>query len=109
MLFELAWSEYPRLKGHSKAAAKKAWDARIANDPSSPKAMLDGVRMYAAHCKAMAKEQQFIMHAATFFGPNLHYAVEFETEADPQVLPMRKREEDEYAAFVAKMQAEMSG
>lgn len=105
-LFELAWAEYPKHGGHSKAAAKRAWDARIKKDPDAAGAMLAGVKAYAAHCKAHGTEQTYIKHAATFFGPNLHYLDPVPAD-DPKVVPLRKtREEIEYEEFVDRVTAE---
>jgi hypothetical protein len=70
--FEAAWILYPDRPGDSKAAAGKAWKARIAAGVTA-EAMTDGVRRYAAHCAAAKTPGQYIKQASTFFGPGEHY------------------------------------
>jgi hypothetical protein len=70
--FESAWRDYPQRPGHSKAEAFRAWKARIA-DGVDPSVMAEGVARYAAYCKAEGIEPKFVKHAATFFGPDLHF------------------------------------
>lgn len=70
--FESAWSEYPDRPGNAKAAAFKAWSARI-KEGVKPEAMIDGVKRYAAHCLNARTEPQFIKQASTFFGPDRHF------------------------------------
>lgn len=74
--FDQAWTEYPKRPGNSKADAHKAWKARI-KEGHKAEAMTEGVRRYAAYCKAQATEPQFIKLAATFFGPGLHFQDEW--------------------------------
>lgn len=105
-LFELAWTEYPKRGGHSKARARRAWDARVKEDSENAGLMLAGVKKYAAHCKALGTEQKFIKHAATFFGPDLHFLDPVPAADDPKVVPIRKsREEQEFEDFVDRMNA----
>lgn len=72
--FEMAWQEYPkRAGGNSKAAAFKAWKARL-KDGVKPEAMLEGVKRYAAYAKATGSVgTQYIKQAVTFFGPDRHF------------------------------------
>lgn len=72
--FEMAWQEYPkRAGGNSKAAAFKAWKARL-KDGVKPEAMLEGVKRYAAYAKATGNVgTQYIKQAVTFFGPDRHF------------------------------------
>ncbi|MHA0907600.1 helix-turn-helix domain-containing protein [Enterobacter hormaechei] len=71
--FEQAWQAYPkRAGGNSKAAAWKAWKARI-KDGVTTEAMLAGVSRYAGYVRATGSEgTQFVKQAATFFGPDRH-------------------------------------
>ncbi|ENQ4442795.1 helix-turn-helix domain-containing protein [Enterobacter hormaechei] len=72
--FEQAWQAYPkRAGGNSKAAAWKAWKARI-KDGVTTEAMLAGVSRYAGYVRATGSEgTQFVKQAATFFGPDRHF------------------------------------
>ncbi|MGS2868868.1 helix-turn-helix domain-containing protein [Enterobacter ludwigii] len=72
--FEQAWQAYPkRAGGNSKAAAWKAWKARIKNGVTTV-AMLAGVNRYAAYVRATGiAGTQYVKQAATFFGPDRHF------------------------------------
>ncbi|MEP9058788.1 helix-turn-helix domain-containing protein [Enterobacter asburiae] len=72
--FEQAWQAYPkRAGGNSKAAAWKAWKARI-KDGVTTEALLAGVSRYAGYVRATGSEgTQFVKQAATFFGPDRHF------------------------------------
>ncbi|MEH4988149.1 helix-turn-helix domain-containing protein [Enterobacter asburiae] len=72
--FEQAWQAYPkRAGGNSKAAAFKAWKARL-KDGVKPESMLAGVQRYAAYVRATGSAgTQFVKQTATFFGPDLHF------------------------------------
>ncbi|KJM56668.1 helix-turn-helix domain-containing protein, partial [Enterobacter hormaechei] len=72
--FEQAWQAYPkRAGGNSKAAAWKAWKARI-KDGVTTVAMLAGVNRYAAYVRATGSAgTQYVKQAATFFGPDKHF------------------------------------
>jgi hypothetical protein len=74
--FEEAWSEYPTRPGNSKAAAWKAWQARL-KAKVSPETLVEGVRKYAAYCNAKGTEAEFVKMASTFFGPAEHYAADW--------------------------------
>lgn len=74
--FEAVWEVYPERPGASKAAAHKAWAARIKLGATVAE-MLAGVQAYAAYVKAIRPEPQFIKQAATFFGPGEHYAADW--------------------------------
>ncbi|RAY40361.1 helix-turn-helix domain-containing protein, partial [Enterobacter hormaechei subsp. oharae] len=67
--FEKAWQAYPkRAGGNSKAAAWKAWKARI-KDGVNTEAMLAGVNRYAGYVRATGSAgTQYVKQAATFFG-----------------------------------------
>ncbi|WP_414454403.1 helix-turn-helix domain-containing protein [Enterobacter roggenkampii] len=72
--FEQAWKAYPkRAGGNSKAAAWKAWKARI-KDGVTTVAMLHGVNRYAAYVRATGSAgTQYVKQVATFFGPDRHF------------------------------------
>ncbi|EPV3682151.1 hypothetical protein ACV4J9_004184 [Enterobacter kobei] len=72
--FEEAWQAYPkRAGGNSKAAAWKAWKARI-KDGVNTEAMLAGVNRYAGYVRATGSAgTQYVKQAATFFGPDRHF------------------------------------
>ncbi|WP_426728076.1 helix-turn-helix domain-containing protein [Enterobacter cloacae complex sp. 372C4] len=72
--FEKAWQAYPkRAGGNSKAAAWKAWKARI-KDGVNTEAMLAGVNRYAGYVRATGSAgTQYVKQAATFFGPDRHF------------------------------------
>lgn len=72
--FEQAWQAYPkRAGGNSKAAAWKAWKARI-KDGVTTVEMLAGVNRYAAYVRATGSAgTQYVKQAATFFGPDRHF------------------------------------
>lgn len=72
--FEEAWQAYPkRAGGNSKAAAFKAWKARL-KEGVSPADMQAGVTRYAAYVSATGNAgSQFVKQAATFFGPDRHF------------------------------------
>lgn len=72
--FELSWAEYPkRGGGNSKAAAGKAWTARIRSGESAAD-MAAGVIRYAKFIRETGKEgTEFVKQAATFLGPDKHY------------------------------------
>lgn len=70
--FLAAWELYPRKQDVNKQAAYKAWCARL-RAGVAPEAMTEGVKRYAAHCKAHGKLQHHILLPATFYGPDEHY------------------------------------
>ncbi|WFC79313.1 helix-turn-helix domain-containing protein [Enterobacter roggenkampii] len=72
--FEQAWQAYPkRAGGNSKAAAWKAWRARI-KDGVNTEAMLAGVNRYAGYVRATGSAgTKYVKQAATFFGPDRHF------------------------------------
>lgn len=64
-MFDAAWTSYPRKV--NKVGARKAWDARV-RAGVDPEEMVTAAGHYATACEG--KEQEFVMHGATFFGPN---------------------------------------
>lgn len=80
--FEQAWQAYPkRAGGNSKAAAWKAWKARI-KDGVTTEAMLAGVNRYAGYVRATGSVgTQYVKQAATFFGPDRHFEESWQAPA----------------------------
>ncbi len=81
--FAEAWALYPKRPGNSKAAALKAWNARVKAGVST-EVMVDAVRRYAAYVLACKTEPQFVKHAATFFGPGDHHLADWTPPAPGQ-------------------------
>lgn len=77
--FLQALSSYPaRDGGNPKPRAWKAWSARL-REGSTAQQMLEGVRRYALHIRAKAKEgTEFVLQAATFFGPDKNFLESWE-------------------------------
>ena len=82
--FEKAWQAYPkRAGGNSKAAAFKAWNARL-KDGVKPEVMLAGVKRYAAFARATGSVgTQYVKQAATFFGPDRHFEESWQAPSAP--------------------------
>lgn len=100
--FETAWQAYPkRAGGNSKAAAYKAWKARL-KDGVKPEDMLAGVKRYAAYVKVTGNAgTQFVKQAATFFGPDRHFEEAWQTPSVPgggrcSTLPVSGFSEQDY-------------
>lgn len=73
--FDEAWSSYPkRAGGNPKNRALKAWRARL-KEGVAAKEITDGVIRYAAFIRATGREHtEFVMQAATFYGPDRQFA-----------------------------------
>lgn len=100
--FEQAWQSYPkRAGGNSKAAAWKAWKARI-KDGVTCEAMLAGVNRYAGYVRATGSlGTQYVKQAATFFGPDRHFEESWQTplavvSGRPGGLPVSGFSEQDY-------------
>jgi hypothetical protein len=72
--FEKFWGQHPKRNGSNpKPKAVKAWLARI-RDGTSPAEMISGAMRYAAYCDAKRiTGTEYVMQAATFLGPDLHF------------------------------------
>lgn len=79
--FEAAWSEYPTRPGNSKAAAYKAWKARLTAGATVLE-MIEGTRKYAIYCKVEGTEPQYVKQAATFYGPGEHFSADWTPRAE---------------------------
>lgn len=82
--FEEAWAQYPTRPGNSKAAAFKAWTARI-KAGATPEEMIGGTIKYAAYVKAERTEAHYIKQAATFYGPGEHFSADWTVKRAPVV------------------------
>ena len=77
--FNVAWEDYPkRAGGNPKRKAFMAWTARLKELNLTGKLwghdILIGVKRYADFCDATGKTgTEFVMQAATFFGPDKHF------------------------------------
>ncbi|EPP4975225.1 TPA: helix-turn-helix domain-containing protein [Klebsiella pneumoniae] len=82
--FEKAWQAYPkRAGGNSKAAAFKAWNARL-KDGVKPEVMLAGVKRYAAYAQATGSAgTQYVKQAVSFFGPDRHFEESWQAPSAP--------------------------
>lgn len=74
--FEEAWTLYPSRPGMSKAAAFKAWTARLKAGATALE-MIEGTRKYAAYCQAERTEAHYIKQPATFYGPGEHFSADW--------------------------------
>ncbi|MES2349114.1 MAG: hypothetical protein V4641_16255 [Pseudomonadota bacterium] len=90
--FEEAWTEYPTRPGNSKAAAYKAWSARL-KAGATVLEMIEGTRKYAIYCKAEGTEPQYVKQAATFYGPGEHFAADWTPRAAVRRLLPDRREQ----------------
>ncbi|HET7552168.1 MAG TPA: hypothetical protein VFK04_12830 [Gemmatimonadaceae bacterium] len=102
--FEAAWAAYPKRAGsNSRADARKAWTARVRGGAREAD-MLAGMRRYAAFCEATGKVgTEWVMQAARFFGPGLHFEQPWTPPAPngaaPLAPPRASPLSDEYAVF----------
>lgn len=71
--FEEVWALYPASRQGTKMTAFKAWSARI-NSGVEPAEILLGLRRYLAHASAARTSEKYLYLAATFFGPDEHFA-----------------------------------
>ena len=73
--FEESWEIYPKRSGSNpKNKAYSAWKARLQGDNWAWDKMYEGVKRYLLFCDATGKTgTEYVMQAATFFGPDQHY------------------------------------
>lgn len=74
--FEEAWEAYPTERQGTKRTAFKAWAANIKRGVE-PGEILLGLRRYLAHAEAIGTEAKYLKLAATFFGPDEHFAAQY--------------------------------
>ena len=72
-MFESAWAAYPKRSGSNpKRKAYSAFLQRIKEYENAP--IFSGITRYAAFCVETGKTgTEYVMQAATFFGPDKHY------------------------------------
>lgn len=92
-VFEFAWAIYPKRPGANKKETYKAWNARL-KAGASVEAMTNGVKRYAAFCKAQNTEPQYIKQAATFFGPSEHYLSDWKPPAQSRPVTSKEAQLD---------------
>lgn len=80
--FEATWRTYPkRAGGNPKRSAFKAWSARIKNGATTEEILL-GVERYRKFIAATGKQNtEFVMQAATFFGPDERFREDWNAPA----------------------------
>lgn len=85
--FEAVWKVYPsRLGGNPKKRAWKAWCARL-REGKTVEAMQAGAVRYAKFCRGTGKlNTEYVMQAATFFGPDCHFEESWDTSGGPPAL-----------------------
>lgn len=64
--FETLWMEYP--KQVDKGAAYKCYQARL-KEGYTDEQLMKATKAYANYCRKEKKEEKFIKHGSTFFGP----------------------------------------
>ena len=74
--FEEVWAAYPEERQGTKRTAFKAWAANIKRGVE-PAEILLGLSRYLAHATAIGTETQYLKLAATFFGPDEHFAAKY--------------------------------
>jgi hypothetical protein len=102
-----AWMTYPKRAGsNSKKDAWHSWMARCRDAgrdgvDECKQAMIDGVVRYAKFCEQTGKTNtEFVMQAATFFGPSQHYLEDW-AKPEPvkeQGVPRENEELEKWAA-----------
>lgn len=85
--FEAFWQVYPRKT--AKAAAYRKWKARTKRDGTEPGAetLLKAAQNYREACRMAGTEECYMMHAATFLGPQRRW----EDYLEPPKPPAGKR------------------
>ena len=106
--FEELWKAYPKRAGSNpKRKAYHAANTRL-NGLNLPNAELFekanklgyGTQRYAAFCDATGKTgTEFVMQAATFFGPDKHYENDWTIPAKAEKIP---HDDDEMVAWASK-------
>ncbi|EOY4338571.1 helix-turn-helix domain-containing protein [Cronobacter malonaticus] len=90
--FEAAWLAYPkRAGGNPKPSAWKAWSARLREGISAAE-MLAGVQRYAVYVTNTRKAgTEYVKQAATFFGPDHHFAESWAVPSQQRSTPAQNR------------------
>lgn len=82
--FEEAWALYPKRPGMNKLETFRVWSTRLKQNHTAEQ-MIAGTKSYAASCRALNTEPQFIRLPATFFGPDCHFLTDY-TPPPPRVV-----------------------
>lgn len=92
--FETLWKIYPkRVGGNSKRKAYRAYQARVREGYELMCYVFDdniraGLRRYKAFCEATGKiGTEYVMQAATFFGPDEHFLEDWDLPEAKVILP----------------------
>ena len=95
--FEEAWKLYPKRAGNNpKLDAYHAWNARL-RDGETTFALKAGVERYRAYCAATGSTgSQFVMQAATFFGPSRPWECEWTL---PEVKALEPKTNEDWSKF----------
>lgn len=88
-----AWRIYPnRVGSNPKKRAYNAWEARI-SEGALIQDMVWGLACYADFCGATGKTgTEYVMQAATFFGPDKHYENDWTIPAQADNVPTKNDE-----------------
>lgn len=114
--FMEAWNTYPKRAGSNpKNKAFAAFEKRIsdglANHEEIYFALFEGLRKYKKYCDATGKTgTEFVMQAATFFGPDKHYENDWtipKPKADPYAKPEIFSQAFQAADFSGKAEARL--
>lgn len=106
--FEEAWALYPSRPGMSKAAAFKAWTARL-KAGATVLEMIEGTRKYAAYCQAERTEAHYIKQPATFYGPGEHFSADWtpaKQRRGPQVVNLGDVQQANSEAAMRKLRGD---
>ena len=66
------WKVYPRTKKMDKGAAYKKWKARL-KDGFSEEQLIGAAKAYAADCRKLKTEEEFIKHPKTFLSDTMPF------------------------------------
>lgn len=83
--FDEVWAAYPVERQGTKRTAFKAWSANVKRGVE-PAEMALGLSRYLAHAEAIGTETRYLKLAATFFGPDEHFAAAY-------VMPQAQRQQ----------------
>lgn len=87
--FNEVWEAYPKRSGSNpKGKASSALDRRLEENPNLRYEILEHVVRYSKFCDATGKTgTEYVMQAATFFGPDKHYENDWAIPAQKVKVP----------------------
>lgn len=99
--FETVWRAYPNRAGaNPKQKSYMAYNKRIQDGDSMVHEIYHGVQRYAAYCEATEKlGTEFVMQAATFFGPDQHFLNSWHIAEKPKQLLKLPRDNEKLEGF----------